>query len=178
MAVVDQVGDPKESKGIVKRQLARIITPGTVIDPSMVSSSAATYLMAVADDDTTGVVSAAFLDITTGEFFYSVCPKENRFQSLDAEIAKYHPRECIVSPGTNPQVITLLGNRSVPVTQWKEEFFGLERAKDLLMSHFHVASLEGYRSVIPWICNQGTRRSVIVRKRDPGERTAAYHGYF
>ncbi len=144
VAVVDQVGDPKESKGIVKRQLTRVITPGTVIDPSMVPSTAAAYLMAVAEDSTAGVVSAAFLDITTGEFFYSVCPKENRFQSLDAEIAKYHPGECIVSPGLDPQAITLLSDRAVPVTQWKQEGFALERAKEVLMSHFHVASLDGF----------------------------------
>lgn len=144
VAVVDQVGDPKESKGIVKRQLTRVITPGTVIDPSMVTSTAAAYLMAIAEERNEGVVSAAFLDITTGEFFYSVCQKENHFQSLDAEIAKYHPGECIVSPGTDPHVITLLRERAVPVTLWKEEAFSFERAKEVLMTHFNVASLDGY----------------------------------
>src|SRR5512136_1637633 len=50
VAVCEQVGDPKTTKGIVKREISRIITPGTVIDSAMLSSAAAAYLMALCPD--------------------------------------------------------------------------------------------------------------------------------
>ena len=144
VAVCDQVGDAKENKGIVNRQLTRVITPGTVIDPAMVSTPDATYLMAIAEDRNSRVISAAFLDITTGEFFYSVCPAENGYHALDAEIAKYHPGECIVPAELTPAIVTLVRERGITVTPWKEEAFFPENAKAALVSHFGVVSLEGF----------------------------------
>lgn len=144
VAVCDQVGDAKENKGIVNRQLTRVITPGTVIDPGMVTSSAATYLMALAEDRDRGEISAAFLDITTGEFFYTVCPVENRYQALDAEISKYHPGECVIGGETTRAVVSLINDRGITVTPWKEESFNTESAKAALLAHFGVVSLEGF----------------------------------
>ncbi len=144
VAVCDQVGDAKENKGIVNRRLTRVITPGTVIDPAMVTSPAATYLMAIAEDRNSRVISAAFLDITTGEFFYAVCPVENGYQALDAEIAKYHPGECIVCNETAQGVVSLIQDRGITVTSWKDEAFDTGNAKAALLSHFGVVSLDGF----------------------------------
>jgi DNA mismatch repair protein MutS len=144
VAICDQVGDAKENKGIVNRQLTRVITPGTVIDPAMITSPAATYLMAVTEDRNTRVISAAFLDITTGEFFYAVCPVENGYQAFDAEIAKYHPGECIVSDDDTEAIVSLLHDRGITVTLRNEEAFTNSNAKSALMSHFGVVSLEGF----------------------------------
>ena len=69
VAVCEQVGDPKTAKGIVKREIARVITPGTVIDSALVPAVAATYLMAAAPDAKGHEWGIALLDITTGEFF-------------------------------------------------------------------------------------------------------------
>ena len=66
VAVCDQVEDPKTAKGIVKREITRVITPGTVIDSSMVPSSAASYLMALCPDTKRGEWGIALLDISTG----------------------------------------------------------------------------------------------------------------
>src|SRR5512137_1234644 len=68
VAVVDQVGDPKKTKGIVKRELVRIITPGTVIDSSMLSASASSCLLALCPDLKNDLWGIALLDISTGEF--------------------------------------------------------------------------------------------------------------
>ena len=68
VAICEQTEDPKTAKGLVKREVIRVITPGTVIDPGMVPATAPTYLMAVCPGakgaDSGGV---AFLDISTGE---------------------------------------------------------------------------------------------------------------
>ena len=74
VAICDQVEDPKTAKGIVKREITRVITPGTVIDSSMVPSTAASYLMALCPDEKRGEWGIALLDISTGEFFVTVLP--------------------------------------------------------------------------------------------------------
>ncbi|MEI8330915.1 MAG: DNA mismatch repair protein MutS, partial [Methanomicrobiales archaeon] len=65
VAICDQVQDPTTAKGIVKREIVRVITPGTVIDSSMLSSSAAAYLMAVCPDKKKNAGGVALLDIST-----------------------------------------------------------------------------------------------------------------
>src|SRR5512138_1569217 len=69
VAVCEQVGDPKTTKGIVKREISRIITPGTVIDSAMLPSAAATYLMALCPDAKGHAWGLALRDIATGEVF-------------------------------------------------------------------------------------------------------------
>src|SRR5512145_3564356 len=96
VAICDQVEDPKTAKGIVKREITRIITQGTVIDSTMLPSAAATYLMALCPDTKGHAWGTALLDITTGEFFVSVVEHDPNLLNLLSEIARYRPAECIV----------------------------------------------------------------------------------
>ncbi len=73
VAIADQLEDPKLAKGVVKRDVVRVITPGTVIDSGMLRSSGASFLMAIAPDGREDRFGAAFLDVSTGEFFARVC---------------------------------------------------------------------------------------------------------
>lgn len=144
VAVVEQVDDPKTTKGILRRELARIITPGTVIDPSMVPSAAATYLMALCPDTKGQVWGSALLDISTGEFFTSVIHHDPALQNLRSELARYHPAECLV-PSTVPEDLAAqIRGLGVMVTRFRDEVFKKERAEKLLCAHFSVASLAGY----------------------------------
>jgi len=77
VAVCDQTEDPKLAKGLVRRDVVRVITPGTVIDSAMLRSSGALYLMAVAPGVRDGQLGVAFLDISTGEFFALACSLES-----------------------------------------------------------------------------------------------------
>ena len=74
VAICEQTEDPKTAKGLVKREVIRVITPGTVIDPAMLPSSAAAYLMAIAPGTKGGDWGMALLDISTGEFSVSALP--------------------------------------------------------------------------------------------------------
>ncbi len=144
VAVVEQVEDPKTTKGILRRELARIITPGTVIDPSMLPSTAATYLMALCPDKKGQAWGSALLDISTGEFFVSAINHDPALQNLLSDIARYHPAECIV-PSTVPDtLVAQIAGQDVLVTRFKDEAFVKERAEKVLLAHFHVASLAGY----------------------------------
>ena len=144
IAVCEQVEDSKTAKGIVKREISRIITPGTVIDSAMLPSAAAAYLMALCPGAKEHVWGIALLDITTGEFFVSLVEHDQSLNNLLSEIARYRPLECIV-PSTIPETLTRkISDRGVVVSRFRDEAFSPAHARDALMSHFHVTSLAGY----------------------------------
>jgi DNA mismatch repair protein MutS len=141
VAICDQVEDPKTAKGIVKREISRIITPGTVIDSSMVPSAAAAYLMALCPEAKGHTWGVALLDITTGEFFVSLVEHDQNFQNLLSEIARYRPSECII-PSTIPEaLIRKFSERGVVVSLFRDEAFSPGIARNALTSHFHVSTL-------------------------------------
>ncbi len=144
VAVCDQVEDPKTSKGIVKREIVRVITPGTVIDSSMIPSSAASYLMALCPDTKRSEWGIALLDISTGEFFVTVTGNDSRFQNVISEIARYRPAECIVPAGVSGEMRQHIAEQGVVVTPFRDEVFRNDTAFCTLTAHFRVASLGGY----------------------------------
>ncbi|MDD2788151.1 MAG: DNA mismatch repair protein MutS, partial [Methanoculleus sp.] len=95
VVICDQVEDPKTAKGVVKREVTRVITPGTLIDSSMLGSAGAHYLMAVAPDRKE-IFGLAFLDVSTGEFFVSSGSAERDYADIVSETARYRPSEAIV----------------------------------------------------------------------------------
>jgi DNA mismatch repair protein MutS len=144
VAICDQVEDPKTAKGIVKREISRIITPGTVIDSSMLPSAAAAYLMALCPDAKGHAWGVALLDITTGEFFVSLVENDRNFQNLLSEIARYRPSECII-PSTIPEaLIRKFSERGIVVSRFRDEAFFPLIARNALTSHFHVSTLAGF----------------------------------
>ena len=144
VAVVDQVGDTKNTKGIVKRELVRVITPGTVIDSAMLSSSASSSLLSLCPDLKNNLWGIALLDISTGEFFVASIDHDHGFENILSEIARYRPAECIVPSAVPDKLKERIRERGVVVTILKDEDFSEQRARRTLMEHFRVASLAGY----------------------------------
>ena len=96
VAICDQVEDPKLARGLVKREITRVVTPGTVVEPAMLDESSNNFLAAVVAEDggPSGdgrMAGLAFLDVSTGEFLTTVVA----FERLAAEMAKFRPAECI-----------------------------------------------------------------------------------
>jgi DNA mismatch repair protein MutS len=144
VAVVDQVGDTKNTKGIVKRELVRIITPGTVIDSSMLPSTASSCLLALSPDRKNNFWGIALLDISTGEFFVASINRDPGFENILSEIARYRPAECIVPSVVPDELKERVRERGVVVTIYNDEEFSEQRARRTLMEHFRVSSLAGY----------------------------------
>ncbi|MGB2675079.1 MAG: DNA mismatch repair protein MutS [Methanoregula sp.] len=144
VAICEQIGDPKTAKGLVKREVVRVITPGTVIDPAMLPSSAATYLMAISPGAKGADWGMALLDISTGEFFVSALPVDNIPGSVRSEIARYRPAECIVPSTVDEDLRALLHRDGVVVTPYNNDCFRTDRAGRTLCDHFGVATLAGY----------------------------------
>lgn len=155
VAICEQLEDPKQAKGVVKRGVVRVVTPGTAIDSSMFSDASNNYLMAVAGKETgkTGKsgekekemeFGLSFLDISTGEFLTTQFTDSENFEKLLSELARMHPAECILPPSLygNSQLVDRLKDQTI-VQEFAPEIFGTEEAGEKLKSHFGVATLEG-----------------------------------
>ena len=91
VAICEQVEDPKQAKGIVKRDVIRVITPGTIIDTEYLDEKVNNYLLGILTDNKK--IALAYVDITTGEFRVSEIDGENIGYKLLGEINKISPKE-------------------------------------------------------------------------------------
>ena len=111
VAIAEQVEDPKLAKGIVKREVVRVVTPGTVIDDEQLDPKAAHYLVAILAEG--GACGLAHLDVTTGEFAATQLPTRD----LVDELARLEPRE-ILQAGLGDGELALLKARVT--SSWAE----------------------------------------------------------
>ena len=153
VAICEQLEDPKQAKGVVKRGVVRIVTPGTAIDSSMFPDASNNYLMAVAgrevgksgkNTEKEIEVGISFLDISTGEFLTTQFRDSENFEKLLSEAARMHPAECILPPSLygNLELTGKLKDQTI-IQEYAPEISGTEEAGEKLKTHFKVATLEG-----------------------------------
>ena len=158
VAVCEQVENPKTAKGVVKRDVVRVITPGTVIDANLLPSDYSRFLMALCEyeeesesEKKTGrgekkrkSIGLSFLDISTGEFYattISVPPalqkkekdsKQFLYHAILREISAFSPVECIVSQSDTHELHATLAMNNIVITPCDPDLFSYEAALDLL----------------------------------------------
>ncbi|MED9821979.1 MAG: DNA mismatch repair protein MutS [Christensenellales bacterium] len=132
VAICEQMEDPATTKGLVKRDVIRVVTPGTVIEQSMLEDRRNNYLLAVCMDGNRA--GLAFVDVSTGEF--STYEIEKASIRLQDELARITPREIIVNAEL-PQDAT-----SLPYSVENSIHFQYGKAKAALLEHFKVQSLD------------------------------------
>jgi DNA mismatch repair protein MutS len=141
VAICEQVEDPKLAKGLVKREVVRIITPGTTIDAMSLDETKNNYLMSVVSlEDHFG---CAIADITTGDCFLTELDKKSKL--LD-EINKFSPAEIICNEAFFMSGIDIedLKNRlGICIFPQEDWYFDDEHCRRTLKEHFHVSSMEG-----------------------------------
>ena len=93
VAIAEQIGDPKAAKGLVERRVVRLITPGTILDPQLLESGRNNYLAAILVQE--GAAGIAYADISTGEFVLSQVTGDPVERSLQQELLRICPVECI-----------------------------------------------------------------------------------
>jgi len=153
VAICEQLEDPKQAKGVVKRGVVRIVTPGTAIDSSMFSDASNNYLMAVAgrevgksgkNTETEIEIGVSFLDISTGEFLTTQFRDSESYEKLLSELARMRPAECILPPSLygNLELTGKLKEQTI-VQEFAPQISGTEEAREKLKTHFKVATLEG-----------------------------------
>ena len=144
VAVCDQVEDARKAKGIVKREVTRVHSPGTFTDPAYLDAREPAFLAAVATPaSASGAWGLAFLDVSTGEFAAAEFGGASGAEALAAELAVIRPRELLAATDTN--IEGLLPQASAPrVTRVEAWTFELARARDLLGEQLRTVSLAGH----------------------------------
>ncbi|WP_447978162.1 DNA mismatch repair protein MutS [Candidatus Nitrospira bockiana] len=146
VALCDQVEDPKLAKGLVRREVVRVYTPGTLIDPELLSPIEAVYLAAVAVQGSgDGPIGLSMLDSSTGEFWLAEFNGPAAVSDLEDELFRLEPRELLFPPSL-PEAVhrVVTGLKRTRVSQQEAATFDLDRAQRILHDHFGVASLEGF----------------------------------
>ncbi len=134
VAICEQLSDPAASKGLVDRNVVRVVTPGTVVEPSMLDQEINNYLAALVVDGP--VAGLAYIDITTGEFAAAQMPVGH----VPAEISRLAPAELLV-PQCPVELPDLNVDVVVPLTP---KDFDPAKARDALVDHFQVLTLESF----------------------------------
>jgi DNA mismatch repair protein MutS len=138
VALVEQLEDPKFAKGLVKRGLIRIITPGTLIEETLLSEKN-NFIMSLCEDK--GIYGLSFCDISTGEFLSTEVLDDLKLLS---EIDRFSPSEIIVPVSYEDSSIVLdLKKKGYYVNYFDDRFFWMDKATDTIKTHFNIMSLEG-----------------------------------
>jgi len=139
VALVEQMEDPRFAKGLVKRDLVRIITPGTVLESSLLNEKQNNYVMAVMPEkDSYGI---ALADISTGEF---ITTQFRGAAKLITEIAKFSPAEIILPLSIEESDVSKDLKKTSIVHSFDDRYFWLQKAYATIKDHFEVHSLEGF----------------------------------
>jgi DNA mismatch repair protein MutS len=144
-AICEQVEDPKLAKGIVKREVTRIVTPGTLTDDALLDPQASNFLAALIHSNsgrtgssTAPAVGLAWIDISTGRFFATTVPP----QQLADHLSRIAPAELLVSEDAPPLAAEIASN--IAITRRPAWTFGHKSSIEALAKHFGTQSLEGF----------------------------------
>ena len=136
-AICEQLEDPATAKGIVRREVTRIVTPGTIFEDGLLDATRNNYLLALAPDAKPKAL--ALLDLSTGDLSAEEFETPEEFSQA---LLRYNPSECLVPEGC--ERLSWLSGLACPVTTAEEWTFSRDAAYDLLVRHFGVQSLDGF----------------------------------
>ncbi len=136
VAICEQVGD-QPTRGLFPREVVRVVTPGTVIEPTLLKGDRNNYLAGILIQDNRAGI--AYVDITTGEFLATELSDGETESALRAELIRLQPAEILL-----PEGIDLNHNLPGHVTRWQAWRFESGRCQETLLRHFEVASLDGF----------------------------------
>ena len=142
VAICEQTEDPKIAKGIVKREVVKIITPGTVVDVEALDAKSNNYLMSILKIE--NKVGIAYIDITTGEFKVTEVEKDDDFIKLFNEINKIEPKEVLVTEDFYGEIKEKLDDflqKNDSVVTFVNK---VRDSAKYLMDYFEIVSLESY----------------------------------
>lgn len=145
VAICEQVEDPKTAKGIVKREVIRIVTPGTNMSANSLNETKNNYLMSIYRGERYGI---SFADVTTGDFYTT---EVDRFAKVMDEIAKFAPVEILINEAVTEEedgehmarLDQLHDKEHTMVSVMEDWYYESEMDERLIKEQFHVMNLEG-----------------------------------
>ncbi len=144
VAVCEQLEDPKVAKGLVKRDVTRVITPGTLVEPRLLEEKRNNFLCAVSFGK--AGFGLAVVDLSTGEFAACELTGTDALRRALDELGRLEPAEVLIEPGLEkePQIAGALKAWGVTVTIYDARFFSHGDAYRRLSQHFRVSTLSGF----------------------------------
>ena len=139
VAICEQVEDPKEAKGMVKREVVRIVTPGTNIDSNSLDETRNNYIMSIVNMDNQFGLSAC--DVTTGDFFVTEVDEK---RSLIDEINKFSPSELVCNEAfllCNDEIENIKYNFNTSVSALNNHYYEEHSSTEVLKEHFKVENI-------------------------------------
>ncbi len=141
VAIAEQMEDPKLAKGLVKREVIRVVTPGTILSGQALDETRNNYIMAIVMmEQTFGIATA---DVSTGEFLLT---EVDSLRALQDEIMKFTPAEILCNNAfcmSGLDFDELKGRIHTLITTLEARYFDDERCSETLCTHFHVQTLDG-----------------------------------
>jgi DNA mismatch repair protein MutS len=145
VAVCEQVEDPRKAKGLVRREVIRVVSPGTLTDSGYLDAREPAFLMAVAPGETAPSYGVALLDLSTGEFTTAEYQGADGRQALADELAILKPREILAPEGFEDVAALVTASRiSARVTHADGWTFDHESARRMLLDQLQARSLQGF----------------------------------
>jgi len=139
VAICEQVEDPKAAKGIVKRDVIEIVTPGSTLSDKILDTKTNNFLASVfIEEDKSGL---SFVDVSTGEFYTSEFEKVK----LEEQLLSINPKEILISSSQKDIFVDLFkSNLNIVITERDDWIFTQDYSRDTLINHFKVHSLKGF----------------------------------
>lgn len=143
VALCDQVEDASKAKGLVRREVVRVVSPGTVTDPAALDARVNNWFASLCA--TRDHVGAAYADLSTGEFRVAESRRERAREALALQFAAFRPREILLPDSEEPAEMGVPQvEGSPPLSRAPGWMFGEEAALRALTDHFETASLSGF----------------------------------
>ncbi len=145
VAVVEQVEDPKKAKGLVRREVVRVVSPGTLTDAGYLEAREPAFLMALAPAPSGSGFGVALLDLSTGEFTTAEYAGDEGRASLCDELAVLRPREILAPAGFEAAAALLAASRiEARLTTAEAWTFDYESARRTLLTQLKAQTLQGF----------------------------------
>ena len=145
VALCEQVENPRRAKGLVRREVVRIVTPGTVIEEGVLDSKENNYLGSLLQQNDR--IGLSFLDLSTGEFWITEFAGRESWQRAREELALFRPRELVLAERDGSRIgeeLSANDFRQISRTIQEDWTFDSDYARRLLLEHFQVSTLEGF----------------------------------
>ena len=143
VAICEQLEDPALAKGLVERDIIRVVTPGTVIEEQMLPRNSNNYILCIFAAN--GVFELAYCDVSTGDFYSAELIGEKAQQELFDQLTRIEPREIIANDYlfTREAVVKWITS-GFYLEKKDQRYFDIDRCQRTLIEHFKVSSLSGF----------------------------------
>ncbi|MFT7522008.1 MAG: DNA mismatch repair protein MutS, partial [Kiritimatiellia bacterium] len=172
VAIAEQVEDPALAKGLVRRDIVRVVTPGIVLNPTNLASREPNHIVAVADNGES--IGVAFLDISTGDLR---CTQVEGVAAAIAEVHRMEPKEALISPGlqNNKPLAKALARHGTLISRVEDEAWTQIEATGELRELLGVRSLSGFGVTDDQIAVHAAGALARYGRQMSGERVGNIH---